>query len=161
MLFPFRVANGTIARERVTHALKIMLKNQDLPPHGYARRKRPRSVKSAITLPIVWMVMAPIPVIALLSAGREVELAIVSVPFAKIDAVGTVFAFIPFMVVMMMAIVVAGMIAAGGNYHLLGSDFVRCRGRERGSQKKKTQIFGCFVQVILPYRELQYWSSRL
>jgi hypothetical protein len=107
------------------------------------------------------MVMTPIPVIALLSAGREVELAIVSVSFAKIDAVGTVFAFIPFMVVMMMAIVVAGMIAAGGNYHLLGSGFVRGRGRERGSQKKKTQIFGCFVQVILPYRELQYWSSRL
>jgi hypothetical protein len=53
------------------------------------------------------------------------------------------------------------MVAAGGNYHLLGSGFVRGRGRERGSQKKKTQIFGCFVQVILPYRELQYWSSRL
>jgi hypothetical protein len=107
------------------------------------------------------MVLTPIPVIALLLAGREVELAIISVPFAEINAVGTVFAFIPYMVVMMVAIVVACMIAAGGNYHLLGSGLVRCRGRERGSQKKKTQIFGCFFQVILRYRELRCWSSRL
>jgi hypothetical protein len=105
--------------------------------------------------------VAPIPVIALLFAGRKVELAIISVPFAEINAVGTVFAFIPRVVVMMVAIVVASMVAAGGNYHLLGSGLVRCRGRERGCQKKKTQIFGCCVQVILPYRELQCWSSRL
>jgi hypothetical protein len=99
--------------------------------------------------------MAPIPVIALLLVGRKVKLAIVSVPFSEIDAVGTIFAFIPFMVVMMMAIVVTGMIAASGDNHLLSSGLWRCRGRECGSQKKKTQIFGCCVQVILPYRELQ------
>jgi hypothetical protein len=107
------------------------------------------------------MVMTPIPIIALLLAGREAELAVVSVPFAEIDAVGTVFSFIPYMVVMMVVIVVARMIAARRNYHFLGSGLMRCRSRERGSQKKKTQIFGCFVQVILPYRELQCWSSRL
>ena len=105
--------------------------------------------------------MAPIPIIALLSAGREVELAIISVPFAEINAVGTVFTFIPGVIVMMVAIVVAGMVAAGGNYHLLGSGLVCCRGRERGCEKKKTQIFGCCMQVILRYRELQCWNSRL
>src|SRR5271156_3055328 len=76
---------------------------------------------SAIVLLMIWMMMTPVPVIALLPAGCEVELAIVSVPFAKINAVGTVFAFIPCMVVMMIAIVVAGMIAAGGNYNFLGT----------------------------------------
>ena len=74
-----------------------------------------------IVLLVIWMVMAPIPVVALLSAGREVELAIISVPFSKINAVGTVFAFIPRVVVMMVAIVVAGMIATSGNYDFLGS----------------------------------------
>jgi hypothetical protein len=116
---------------------------------------------STIVLPVIWVVMAPIPVIALLLAGREVELAIISVPFAEIDAVGTVFAFIPYMVVMMIVIVVAGVIAASGNYNFLGSGCCCCRSSERGSQKKKTQIFGCFVQVILRDRELQCWSSGL
>jgi hypothetical protein len=110
---------------------------------------------------VIWVVMAPIPVIALLPAGCKVELAIISVPFAKINAVGTVFAFIPRVVVMMVAIVVASMIATSSNYYFLGSGLVCCRGCERGSQKKKTQIFGCFVQVILRDRELQCWSSGL
>jgi len=65
--------------------------------------------------------MAPIPIIALLVRGRKAELAVVSVPFAKIDAVGTVFAFIPHVVVMMIVIVVARMIAARRNHHFLGS----------------------------------------
>jgi hypothetical protein len=114
-----------------------------------------------LVLPMIWMAMAPIPIIALLVRGRKAELAVVSVPFAKIDAVGTVFVFIPFMVVMMILVVVAGMIAASGNYHFLGSGPVRCRSSERGSQKNKTQIFGCCVQVILPDDELQSWSSDL
>ena len=82
--------------------------------------------------------MAPIPVIALLFAGRQVKLAIVSVPFAEIDAVGTVFAFIPRVVIMVIVIVVAGMIAASSNYNFLGGGSCRCRGCERGSQKEKT-----------------------
>src|SRR5208282_1261391 len=110
---------------------------------------------------MIWMAMAPIPIIALLVRGREAELAVVSVPFAQIYAVGTVFVFIPFMVVMMILVVVAGMIAARGNYHFLGSGFVCCRSGECGSQKKKTQIFGGFVQVILRDRELPCWSSGL
>jgi hypothetical protein len=116
---------------------------------------------STIVLPVIWMVMAPLPVIVLLLAGCKVELAIISVPFAEIDAVRTVFAIIPLMVVMMIAIVVASMIAASGNYNFLGSGCCYCRRSERGSQKKKTQIFGCFVQVILRDRELQCWSSGL
>jgi hypothetical protein len=76
---------------------------------------------STVVLPLIWMMMTPIPVIALLFAGRQVELAIISAPFAKIDAVGTVFVLIPDMVVMMIAIVVARMIAARRNYHFLGS----------------------------------------
>ncbi len=105
--------------------------------------------------------MAPSPVIALLFAGCQVELAIFSVPLAEIYAVGTVFAFIPCVVVMMIVIVVARVIPARRNHHFLGSDLVCCRGRERGRQKKKTQIFGCCMQVVLPHRELQSWSSLL
>ena len=78
------------------------------------------------------------------------ELAVVSVSFAKIDAIGTVFAFIPRVVVMMVAIVIARMVAASGNHNFLGSGLGHCRCGERGSQKNKTQIFGCCVQVILP-----------
>jgi hypothetical protein len=72
------------------------------------------------------------------------------VPFAEIDAVGTVFAFIPFMVVVMIAIVIARMVAASCNYNFLGSSLGCCRSGKRGSQKNKTQIFCCYVQVILP-----------
>ncbi len=116
---------------------------------------------STIVLLVIWMMMTPVPIIALLFTGRQVELAIVSVPLSKIDAVGTVFIFIPYMVVMMIVIVIAGMIAASGNYNFLGSGSCCCRSCERGSQKKKTQILGCSVQVILPYREPQSWSSLL
>src|SRR5580704_10686457 len=71
-------------------------------------------------------------------------------PFAEIDTVGTVFAFIPRVVVMMVTIVVAGMIATSINYHFLGGGLGCCCSSERGSQKNKTQIFCCYVQVILP-----------
>jgi hypothetical protein len=131
-----------------------MLKKR--PPSAKLRAEEAASIdSSAIVLLMIWMMMTPVPVIALLPAGCKVELAILSVPLAKIDAVGTVFAFIPCMVVMMIAIVVAGMIATGGNYNFLGAGLVCCRGRERGRQKNKTQIFGCCMQVILRYRELR------
>jgi hypothetical protein len=78
------------------------------------------------------------------------KLAVVPVSFAKIDAIGTVFTFIPYMIVMMVAIVIARMVAASGNYHFLSSSLGCCRCGERGSQKNKTQIFCCYVQVILP-----------
>ena len=69
------------------------------------------------------------------------ELAVVPVSFAKIGAIGTVFTFIPYMIVMMVAIVIARMVAASGNYHFLGSGLGCCCSGERGSQKNKTQIF--------------------
>ena len=72
--------------------------------------------------------MAPTPVAILFAAAIPMELAIVSVPFAEVCAIGTVFAVVPLMVVVMMAIVVAIMIDA--DYHFLGSANLGCR---RGS----------------------------
>jgi hypothetical protein len=84
------------------------------------------------------MAMAPIPVVALLVTAISVELTIVSVPLAKVYAVGTVFAVIPFMIIAMIAIVVTGMIAASGNHYFLGGGLRCCRSSKRGSQEKKT-----------------------
>jgi len=58
----------------------------------------------------IWMVMTPLPVVILLAAAIAMELAIVSVPFAKVYAIGMVFAVIPLMIVTMITIVVARMI---------------------------------------------------
>jgi hypothetical protein len=77
------------------------------------------------------MAVAPIPVMALLSAAISVELTIVSVPLAKVDAIGMIFAVIPLVVVTMIAIVVARMIDA--DYHFLGSG---CLGGCRGSESR-------------------------
>jgi hypothetical protein len=87
--------------------------------------------------------MAPTPVTALLTLVVLVELTIVSVPLAKVYAVGTIFAVIPHMVVTMIAIVVASMIAASSDNHFLGSGLGCCRGSQSRSEKKKTQIFCC------------------
>jgi hypothetical protein len=85
----------------------------------------------------IWMAMAPIPVIALLAAAVVLELAIVSVPFAKVYAIRTVFTVIPLMVVTMITIVIASRTDA--DHHLRGSG---CLGRRYGgesrSEKKKT-----------------------
>jgi hypothetical protein len=98
----------------------------------------------------IWMAMAPIPVMCLLAATIVMELAIVSVPFAEVDPIGTVFAVIPLMVVTMIAIVVARVIAPRGDNHFLRSARPGCcRGSERRREKDKTQIFGCWVHVIL------------
>src|SRR5277367_1400997 len=130
----------------------LSFENLPHPSEGDTQKQRPLSANwcaedaasigyTNIVLLVIWMVMAPIPVIALLFAGCEVELAIVSVSLAKVDAIGTVFTFIPYMIVMMIVIVVARMIAASGNYHFLGSGLGCCCSCERGSQKNKTQIF--------------------
>jgi hypothetical protein len=75
----------------------------------------------------IWMAMAPIPIGALLPRAVAVEFTIVSVPFAKVDAVGMIFAVIPLMVVPMVAIVVAVMIAVVmTDYHFLGSGHPGC-----------------------------------
>ena len=71
------------------------------------------------------MAMAPIPVVALLVAAISMELTIVFVPLAKVYAVGTVFAVVPFMVITMIAIVITGMIAASCNHDFLGAG-LRC-----------------------------------
>lgn len=65
--------------------------------------------------------MAPLPVVVLLMTGREVEVTILSVPFAEINAIGMVFPIIPLMVVMVIVIVVAMMVDASGDDH-----FLRC-----------------------------------
>ncbi len=65
--------------------------------------------------------MAPLPVVILLAAADVVELTIVSVPFAEVYAIGTVFAVIPLMIVTMIAIVIAMVIDASTDYYLLGS----------------------------------------
>jgi|SRR6185437_1248126 hypothetical protein len=89
-----------------------------------------------IKLVAIWMVMAPLPVVILLAAVHVVELTIVSVPFAEVHAIGTVFAVIPLMVVAMIAVVVAMMIDASTDYYLLSrSRLWRCRSRERCSQE--------------------------
>ena len=82
--------------------------------------------------------MAPIPVVALLAAVIPMELTIVPVPLAKVNAIGTVFAVIPFMVIAMIAIVVTSMIAASGNHYFLGGGLRCCRSSKRRSQEKKT-----------------------
>ena len=71
--------------------------------------------------------MAPMPIGTLSAMAFPAEFTIVSVPFAKVDAVGMVFAVIPLMVVTMIAIVVAGMIAVvATDYHFLGSGRSGC-----------------------------------
>ena len=62
------------------------------------------------------MAMAPIPVVALAAMVFAAELTIVAVSFAEINAVGTVFAIIPLMIVTMVAVIVAGMIAAANTH---------------------------------------------
>ena len=90
-----------------------------------------------VELLVIGMVMAPIPVVRLLSAGRQAEFTIVPVPFAQVYTVGTVFAVIPLMIVTMIAIVVASVIALS-DYYFLGSGSLRyCRSSERGRQKKE------------------------
>ena len=79
-----------------------------------------------LELVLIWMAMAPIPVVSLLAAVISAELAIVSVPFAEVYAVITVLAVIPLMIVMMMAIVVAIVIAARTDNHFLGSARLGC-----------------------------------
>jgi hypothetical protein len=70
--------------------------------------------------------MAPIPVITLLATAIAVELAVVPVPFAKVDSIGTVFAVIPLMVVTMVAIIVARVVAARSDNHFLRSARFGC-----------------------------------
>jgi len=96
-----------------------------------------------LVLVVIWMVVAPIPVVVLLPASRKAELAIVSVPFAKVDAVRTVFPVVPHMVVTMIAIVVARMIALRNHHFLRSGGLWRCRSSQGGRQKEKTQISGC------------------
>jgi len=95
--------------------------------------------------------MTPVPVIALFASVIALELAIISVPFAKVDAIGMVFAVIPLMIVAMIAIVVAMMIAFMRDDNFLRSArFGCCYGGKCRSKKKETQISGCYVHV---------WSS--
>ena len=80
--------------------------------------------------------MTPLPVVILLAAVDVVELTIVSVPFAQVRAIGTVFAVIPLMIVTMIAVVIAMVIDASTDYYLLGrSRLWRCRSRECCSQE--------------------------
>jgi hypothetical protein len=58
----------------------------------------------------IWMVMTPPPVVTLLAAAIVVEFAVLSVPFAQVYAIGTVFAVVPLMIVAMITIIVATMI---------------------------------------------------
>jgi len=84
--------------------------------------------------------MAPSPIIALLVVSRVPELAIVSVPLAQIDPVVPVFAVIPFMIVTMIAIVIAW----GRDNHFLRCCGFGCyRGRECGRHESKTQDSVC------------------
>jgi hypothetical protein len=58
----------------------------------------------------IWMIVTPPPVVTLLAAAIVVEFAIISVPFPKVYAIGTVFAVVPLMIVAMITIIVATMI---------------------------------------------------
>jgi hypothetical protein len=98
----------------------------------------------------VGMAMAPIPIGALLAAGFVVKATIVAVLFAEIDAEGTVFAVVPFMVIVMMAIVVAMIVATCMDNDFLssaGADGERCR--ECGGDENESEIFHGLVQVVL------------
>jgi len=63
---------------------------------------------------MVWMGVAPIPVVALVPAPRFGKRMIFAMPFAEIDAIGTVFVVIPIVIVLMVAVVVAGVILRCG-----------------------------------------------
>jgi hypothetical protein len=75
----------------------------------------------------IWVMMAPIPVVALLVVAISVELTVVPVMFAKIDSIRAVFTVIPLMVVTMIVIVIARMIDPHDHF-LCGV----CLGRHRG-----------------------------
>lgn len=77
----------------------------------------------------IWVVMAPIPVVALFAAAISVEITIVPVMFTKIEPIRTVFAVIPFMVVTMIAIVIARMIDPYDYFLCSGVRFGCRRGR--------------------------------
>ncbi len=114
-----------------------------------------------LVLVVIWMVMAPSPVVVLLSASRKAKLAIVSVMFAQVDSIGTVFPVIPFMIIMVIAIVVAGVTALSDNHFLGCGCLGGCRGSERGRQKYKTQISRCSVQGVLRKSRTPKAESRL
>jgi hypothetical protein len=52
--------------------------------------------------------MAPLPIVVLTMMADRMELTILLVPVAQVDTVGMIFAIIPIVVVMIVAIVVAG-----------------------------------------------------
>ncbi len=102
-----------------------------------------------VELIVIGMAMAPIPVVLLLLASRQMKLPIVPMVFAQVDSIGTVFAVIPLMIVTMIVIVVASVIALSDHNFLGSRGLGNRRSSEHGRQKSKTQIFVCYVQGVL------------
>jgi hypothetical protein len=69
---------------------------------------------------VVGVVMAPFPVISLLVVIGVVELVVLVVPSGQIDAVGPVFAIVPLVVILVVAIIVTSVIAFPDNDFLRG-----------------------------------------
>jgi len=142
MMFPFRCADGAIERGGIRRASEDDEKPK--PSSTLPRAEEAASVGYlTLVLVVIWMVVAPSPVVVLLPPSSKAELAIVSVPFAKVYPVRTVFAVVPNMVVTMIAIVVPRMIALRNHHFLRSGGLWRCRNSQRGRQKDKTQISGC------------------
>lgn len=95
------------------------------------------SVRSWITiLVVIRMTVPPSPILILSLSANVPEFAIVPVPFAEIEAIRMIFAFIPCMVVMMIAVIVAVMIYARTYHDFLSSGcFWHRRKGERPGQK--------------------------
>jgi hypothetical protein len=88
---------------------------------------------------VVGVVMAPFPVISLLVVIGVVELMVLVVSFGQIDAVGPIFAIVPLMVILVIAIIVAGVVPGADDDFLRGSGLGsqrddKCRGGEKQSE---------------------------
>jgi hypothetical protein len=80
---------------------------------------------------VVGVVMAPFPVISLLVVIGVVELMVLVVFFGQIEAVGPIFAIVPLMVILVIAIIVAGVVPGADDGFLRGLGSQRddkCRG---------------------------------
>jgi hypothetical protein len=108
-----------MALERGVFTAHSWINTEGFPCGAVRRGSRTSGRYWTAILVVIWMTMAPLPIVVLLLATAEPELMILPVPFAEINAIGTVFPLIPLMIVVMIPIVVAVMVDASGDDHFL------------------------------------------
>jgi hypothetical protein len=103
---------------------------------------------------VVGVVMAPFPVISLLAVIGVVELVILVVSSGQIDTVGPIFAIVPLVVILVVAIIVTGVIAFPDDDFLRGG-FSGQREDKYCSGEKQSETLNGSLHEFSVDRELQ------